>query len=100
MREENEEDTGSYLEGEGNLSFDMGEEICEGEEGEGKIGGRFSSDSVTWCNNSLMTDKTSFWIRLFRRFRIRLNCARELRQRGTRGSTEIRTNYDRTNYSL
>jgi len=56
--------------------------------------------TVTWFNNLLMTDKTSFRIRLFRRFRIRLNCARELRRRGTRGFTEIRTNYDRTNYSL
>jgi len=82
------------------FSSDMGEEICEGEEGVGKIGGRFFSDSVTWSNNLLITDKTSFRIRLFRRFRIRLNYARELRRRGTRGSTEIRINYDRSNYFL
>jgi len=41
----------------------MGEEICEGEEGEGKTEGRFSSDSVTWFNNLLITDKTSFRVR-------------------------------------
>jgi len=47
MGEENGEDTGSYLEGEGNLSSDMGEEMCEGEEGIGETGGRSPSDSVT-----------------------------------------------------
>jgi len=98
MGKENGEGTRSYLEEEGNLSSDMGEEMCE--EGEGKIRGKFSSDSVTWSNNLLITDKTSFRVRLFRRFRIRLNCARELRRCGTRGSTEIRTNYDRSNYFL
>jgi len=40
------EDTGSYFEGEGNLSSDMGEEIC-GEEGKGKTGGGFAKASVT-----------------------------------------------------
>jgi len=49
MREDNGEDPGSYLlsKGEKNLSSDMGEEICEGEEGERKTRGRFASDSVT-----------------------------------------------------
>jgi len=98
--EENGEDTGSYLEGKGNLSSNIGEEIGERGEGEGKIRGKFSGDSVTWSNNLLITNKTSFRVRLFRRFRIRLNCARELRQRGTRGSTKIRTNYDRSNCFL
>jgi len=100
MGEENGEDTESYFEGEGNFSSNMGEEICEGEEGEGKTGGRLPSDSVTWSNNLLTTDKTSFRVRLFRRFRTRLNCAQELRRRGIRESTEIRTNYNRTNYFL
>jgi len=40
------EDTGSYLEGEGNLSSNIGEEICE-EEREGKTGGRFANNSIT-----------------------------------------------------
>jgi len=35
MGEENGEDTGSYLEREGNLSSNMREEICGEEEGEG-----------------------------------------------------------------
>jgi len=36
----------SYLEGKGNLSSDIGEEMCDGEEGMGKTKGRFPSDSV------------------------------------------------------
>jgi len=41
MEEENEENTESYLEEEGNLFSNMGKEIYVKEEGEGKIGGRF-----------------------------------------------------------
>jgi len=41
MGEKKGEDTGSYLEGEGNLFSDMGEEMSEGEEGIGKTGERF-----------------------------------------------------------
>jgi len=76
------EDTGSYLEGEGNLSSDMEEEIY-GEEGEGKTGEGFAKDFVTWSSNLLIISKTSFRARLFRRFRIRLNCTWDLRWRGT-----------------
>jgi len=35
--------------------------------------GKVPSDSVTWSNNLSTTAKTSSRIRLFRRFRIRLN---------------------------
>jgi len=41
---------GLYLEGEENISSDMGEEIC-GEEREGKTGGGFANDSVTWSSS-------------------------------------------------
>jgi len=47
MGEEKEENTGSYFEGEGNPSSDIGEEMYEGEEGMGKTRGRFPNDSVT-----------------------------------------------------
>jgi len=47
MGEEKGEDTGSYLEGEGNLSSDIGEGMRDGEEGLGKTRDEFSSDSVT-----------------------------------------------------
>jgi len=47
MGEEKGEDIGSYLEGEGNPSSDIGQEIYEGEEAMGKTRGRFPSDSVT-----------------------------------------------------
>jgi len=58
------EDTGSYLEGEGNLSSDMGEEIS-GEEGEGKTGGEVAKDSVTSSSSLLIISKTSFRAHLF-----------------------------------
>jgi len=92
-------DTGSYLERERNLSSDMEEEIC-GEEGEGKTGGGFTKDSVIWSSSLLIKSKTSFRARLFRRFRIRLNCARDLRRHGTCGCTKIWTYYGRPNYLL
>jgi len=89
--EENGEDTGSYLSGEGRLSSNIGENMDEGEEREEDYGGRVPSNSVTWSNNLFTTTKTSSRICLIRRFRIRLNWAREFRRRGTRGSTKIRT---------
>jgi len=80
-------DTGSYLEREGNLSSDMGEEICG--VGGGRIGGEFFNDCVTLLIKLLITAKTSLRARLFRRFRLRVACARDFRRRGTCGSTKI-----------
>jgi len=95
---ENMRDIGSYLEGKGNFSSDMGEEIRE-KKGGGSIGGRFDSDCITSLSK-LLINGHNFSPRLFRRFRMRLASARDFRWRGTCGSTKSWAYYDRSSYFI
>jgi len=85
-------DTGSYLEEEGNLSSDIGEEIWR-KEGEGKTGERFDNDCMISLIKLLIARNASLRVRRFCRFRIRFVTARDFRRDETCGSTKSLTYY-------